>query len=490
MVSMRLLFMASVPWVIAAVFAAALALFSDDTWVRQAALATLLVVFAGGAASLWWWRRWLRSLRTLEQSVVRLADGDLREPLSTEGADSLAPLQTALAGVAERIFRVVVDVRVGTTAIATSSGFVASDNNALSQRTESQAGALQQTASSMEQLTSTVRENTAHARQAHELVTSAAQAATQGGQVVADVVSTMAGIRESSGRISDITGVIDGIAFQTNILALNAAVEAARAGEQGRGFAVVAAEVRNLAQRSASAAQQIKRLIDESVERVESGSRLADQAGSSMSGMVEQVQRVAHIMGDMVRASEEQSVGLEEIGRAFAHIDEATQRNGALVEVATQTASSLQGQALALSKSVQDWNLGPREYGNADQAKALAEAGAEYVRAHGVEQGKQAISDPQGIFVDRDLYLGMCDASATIVANGGNPRVIGVDGNVVKDVNGRYFVKEIMKIGQNPGTGWVDYQWQHPLTHETMTKSAYVVAVGVEGMVISCGFYR
>jgi len=431
-------------------------------------------------------RRAARELRELLGNARRLAQGDLHEPLPAHAG----PMQALLAEVGERMFRVAVDVRVGTTAIATTAGFVAGDNKALAQRTESQASALQQTVGSMEQLTSTVRQNAERARQAHELVGSAADAAREGGRVVGEVVQTMGGIRESSRRIVDITGVIDSIAFQTNILALNAAVEAARAGEQGRGFAVVAGEVRALAQRSATAAREIKQLIDESSTRVEAGHRLADQAGGAMSTMVDSVQRVAGIMGEIVQASEEQSSRLVEIHRAIAHIDDTTQRNGALVEAAAQTADSLQAQAQRLSGAVSDWHLGAREFGNADEARAMAEAGAQYVRTQGVERGKQAISDPQGPFVDRDLYLGMCDAGGTIVANGGNPRVIGVDGNVVKDVRGNYFVKEIMRVGHGPGTGWVDYQWVHPLSNETMTKSAYVQAVGVDGMVISCGFYK
>jgi methyl-accepting chemotaxis protein len=431
-------------------------------------------------------RQLASELRAVQTSAEKLAQGDLREPLPSHGG----AVQALLGQVGERMFRVAVDVRVGTTSIATTAGFVAGDNTALSLRTESQASALQQTAASMEQLTSTVRQNADHARQAHELVESAAQAARQGGQVVGEVVQTMGSIRDSSRRIVDITGVIDAIAFQTNILALNAAVEAARAGEQGRGFAVVAGEVRALAQRSAQAAHEIKQLLDESAARVEAGHRLAEQAGGAMSGMVEGVQSVARIMGEIVQASQEQTSGLEEIHRAIAHIDDTTQRNGALVEAAAHTAGSLQMQAQRLSSAVSDWHLGTREFGNADQARAMAEAGAQYVRTHGVERGKQSISDPQGPFVDRDLYLGMCDANGVIVANGGNPRVIGADGHQVKDVNGRYFVKEILQVGQTHGAGWVDYQWVHPLTSATMTKSAYVQAVGLEGMVISCGFYK
>jgi methyl-accepting chemotaxis protein len=209
----------------------------------------------------WLLRGHAQALQALEESITRLAHADLGEPLPVTAGGQLGRWQAALSAVGERLYGIVVKVRVGTTAIASTAGFVAADNAALSQRTESQASALQQTASSMEQLTATVRQNTDHARQAHALVAEAAQAAERGGREVGDVVRTMGSIRDSSLRITEITGVIDGIAFQTNILALNAAVEAARAGEQGRGFAVVAGEVRTLAQRAATAAREIRQLI-------------------------------------------------------------------------------------------------------------------------------------------------------------------------------------------------------------------------------------
>ena len=348
----RLLAVLVVPWVL--LVAVSLALWiGPDAGVRSAlAWAGLVLALLGGLMGLRWALYLARGLHGLQQSVDRLVQGRLDECLPVMRGDGFGPLQAALSEVGEKVFRAVVKVRVGTMAIATSSGFVAADNTALSQRTQSQASALEQTASSMEQLTATVQQNAGHARQAHGLVTSAAEAAQRGGQVVGNVVQTMAAIRDSSRRIGDITGVIDGIAFQTNILALNAAVEAARAGEHGRGFAVVAAEVRALAQRAATAAHEIKQLIGESVARVESGNQLAEQAGASMAGMVEHVQSVARIMGEIVNASEEQSAGLEEVNRAFAQIDEATQRNVALVAAATQTASSLQAQAVQLSDAV------------------------------------------------------------------------------------------------------------------------------------------
>jgi methyl-accepting chemotaxis protein len=228
----------------------------------------------------------------------------------------------------------------------------------LSARTETQASTLEETASSMEELTSTVRQNADNARQANALAVSASEVAVKGGTVVAQVVETMASINESSKKIVDIIGVIDGIAFQTNILALNAAVEAARAGEQGRGFAVVAAEVRNLAQRSAAAAQEIKTLIGNSVERVDAGAQLVNQAGTTMQDIVSSVRRVTDIMAEISHASAEQTAGIEQVNQAIGQMDEATQQNSALVEQATAASAALNEEAVALAKVVSVFTLG------------------------------------------------------------------------------------------------------------------------------------
>jgi methyl-accepting chemotaxis protein len=249
-------------------------------------------------------------------------------------------------------------VRTGSETIDVATREIAAGNADLSARTETQASSLQQTASSMEELTQTVKQNAENARQANQLVVSASDFALKGGAVVSQVVDTMGAIKESSRKIVDIIGVIDGIAFQTNILALNAAVEAARAGEQGRGFAVVAAEVRNLAQRSAGAAREIKDLINNSVEKVDTGSKLVDEAGATMDQIVNSVKHVAGIMSEITAASQEQSTGIEEINRAVSHMDEMTQQNAALVEQAAAAAYSMQDQAQRLSQAVSVFNLG------------------------------------------------------------------------------------------------------------------------------------
>ena len=252
---------------------------------------------------------------------------------------------------------IVGQVRNGTETISTASSQIAAGNLDLSSRTEQQASSLEETASSMEELTSTVKQNADNARQANVLAVSASEVAVRGGTVVSEVVDTMASINESSKKIVDIIGVIDSIAFQTNILALNAAVEAARAGEQGRGFAVVAAEVRNLAQRSAAAAKEIKTLINDSVDKVDAGGKLVDQAGVTMAEIVQSITRVTNIMSEIASASMEQTMGIEQINSAISQMDEVTQQNAALVEEAAAAAGSMQEQAAALSEVVSIFKL-------------------------------------------------------------------------------------------------------------------------------------
>ena len=274
----------------------------------------------------------------------QIAGGDLAMTITTK-ADDQASVLMAIMAMRDSLVAIVSQVRVGTETIVTASGQIASGNLDLSARTEQQASALEETASSMEELTSTVKQNTANAREANQLARSASEVAVEGGLVVSKVVSTMREINESSTKIVDIIGVIDGIAFQTNILALNAAVEAARAGEQGRGFAVVASEVRNLAQRSAAAAKEIKALIGDSVEKVGEGAKLVDQAGATMDEVVASVKRVTDIIGEIATAGNEQSAGIEQINQAITQMDDVTQQNAALVEEAAAAAQSMQDQS-------------------------------------------------------------------------------------------------------------------------------------------------
>lgn len=285
-----------------------------------------------------------------------VASGDLTMNVQTKESDK-SSLLFSMKEMCYRLSCNIGRVQGGTDTIATASSQIAAGNLDLSSRTEQQASALEETASSMEQLSSTVKQNAAHAKQANTLAISASDVAIRGGAVVAQVVETMGSINDSAKKIVDIIDVIDGIAFQTNILALNAAVEAARAGEQGRGFAVVASEVRNLAQRSASAAKEIKLLIDDSVEKVETGSRLVDQAGATMEEIVASVRRVTDIMSEITTASMEQESGIQQINQAINEMDSVTQQNAALVEQAAGAAAALQDQAAALMEVVHVFKL-------------------------------------------------------------------------------------------------------------------------------------
>jgi methyl-accepting chemotaxis protein len=285
-----------------------------------------------------------------------IAAGDLAVKIATQPGDS-SSLLAAMKAMRDSLAAIVGQVRTGTDAIATASTQIATGNLDLSSRTEEQASSLEETASSMEELTSTVKQNADNARQANQLAVSASAVAVQGGEVVAQVVDTMDGINTSSKKIVDIIGVIDGIAFQTNILALNAAVEAARAGEQGRGFAVVATEVRSLAQRSAAAAKEIKALIGDSVAKVEAGSTLVEQAGNTMDEVVASVKRVTDIISEITAASNEQTAGIEQVSQAITQMDQVTQQNAALVEQAAAAAESMQEQASRLAQVVSAFNL-------------------------------------------------------------------------------------------------------------------------------------
>jgi methyl-accepting chemotaxis protein len=288
--------------------------------------------------------------------VEKISAGDLAVEIQLQAGDQ-SSLLFAMRSMRDHLATIVGNVRSGTDSIATASGQIAAGNMDLSSRTEEQASTLEETAASMEELTSTVKQNADNARQANQLAASASSVAQKGGAVVAQVVDTMNAINASAGKIADIIGVIDGIAFQTNILALNAAVEAARAGEQGRGFAVVATEVRNLAQRSASAAKEIKTLIGDSVEKVDQGAKLVDQAGATMEEIVSSVKRVADIMGEITAASQEQRSGIEQVNQAVTQMDEVTQQNAALVEEAAAASEALQEQAIHLAQVVSVFKL-------------------------------------------------------------------------------------------------------------------------------------
>ena len=324
-----------------------------NTMLLLAAAAVIASLLAAGLQA----RAMVVRLRRAMKSADALARGDLTSRAAVDSKDEVGQMLSALGNSTEQLARLVGTVRQITESVQAASGEIARGNQDLSSRTEEQASSLEETASSLEELTTTVRQNADNAQRASQLAAEATGAATKGGQVVEKVVETMDRITGSSRKISEITAVIDSIAFQTNLLALNAAVEAARAGEQGRGFAVVAAEVRNLAQRSSGSAKEIKRLIEESVGLVQSGSQLVGQAGSAMDEIMSAVKRVTEIVTAITTASQEQSMGIDQVNQAMAQIDRVTQQNAALVEEAAASAESLQDQASRLVSAIVAFKL-------------------------------------------------------------------------------------------------------------------------------------
>jgi methyl-accepting chemotaxis protein len=319
---------------------------------------TVLALIASGAVAIFMSGIIVRPLRTAIAAADQIARGDLSADIAAGGTDETGQLLKSLAEMTQNLRTLVGEVASGAHTVSDTSAQIAQGNLDLSQRTEEQASTLEETASSMEELTSTVTQNAHSAKQASQLAVGASEFARKGGEVVGRVVSTMTGISDSSRKIADIIGVIDGIAFQTNILALNAAVEAARAGEQGRGFAVVAAEVRNLAQRSAAAAKEIKTLIGDSVDKVDAGTRLVDAAGKTMEEIVTSVTKVSELIAEIAAASQEQSSGIEQVHTAITQMDQVVQQNASLVEEATAATESMKEQAGSLLQMVSRFKLG------------------------------------------------------------------------------------------------------------------------------------
>lgn len=446
-----------------------------------------ICAFAVATGSMIAWRLTASITRPLQSAVSiarRVANGDLTSQPVVEGKDEVSELLGSLKAMNDNLRRLVGEVRQGADSIATASKEIAAGNADLSTRTETQAQSLGETATTMEKLTATVTQNAGNAGMASEAVLKSSMIAGRGGEVVREVVETMEQIKSSSRRIADIIGVIDAIAFQTNILALNAAVEAARAGEEGRGFAVVASEVRTLAQRSAAAAREIKELITGSVEKVDAGGRLVAHAGETMNEIVASVRGVTAIIDDIASAGREQAAGIEEVNCAVAQMDEMTQRNAALVEQAAAAAQSMEEQTRSLAKAVCVFRL----ESNGAEAIDMVRRAVAFISEHGAEAALAAFNKPVPAFKDRDLYINVIDFKGNTLAHGGNIQQVGKNTIDLKDSDGKPFIREFVRVAGSLGAGWIDYRWLNPVTMVVDVKTTYVERAG--DLIIGCGIYK
>jgi methyl-accepting chemotaxis protein len=461
------------------------------TLLNQPLLAGIGIVTAAVMGLVIWFilhRAIVVPLQRATEAAQKLCSGDLTTQVDITKNDEFGHLLRAVEGITQGVGNVIWQLHQGTVTVAKVSAEIAASNRNLSARTESQASALEETAASIEELASTVKLNAENAAQANKLALSASEVAVRGGEEMTQVVATMDSINASARKIFDIISVIDGIAFQTNILALNAAVEAARAGEQGRGFAVVAAEVRNLAQRSAAAAKEIKTLISSSVDQIDKGGSLVGSAGQTMEQVVASVKRVTHIMGEITHASREQSLGIEQVNQAISHIDQVTQQNAAMVEEATAAADSLKAQADDLTSTASVFRLKATDHGSADEAIAMVKKTVEGLAANGKEATFAEVNSKLGRFRDRDLYVAVYDVTGRNVAHGANPKLIGKNLIDVTDDDGKHYVRERIDIIKNKGRGWQDYKYLNPVTKQVEQKTMYVE--GFNDLIVGCGIYK
>ena len=441
------------------------------------------------------WAMWfaLRQLQGVFRKPIEAAElvvaGDLTKQIEVEVAGEQGQLLDAIKKVKDRLFQFVNDVRTKTITVAGTSAKMSRDNEALRVRTDLQIKSLQQVSQAMTKLNAVVQQNFDQANRADELVTSASQHARHGGTAMGQVVTTMRSIRDSSRKIVDIIAVIDNIAFQTNILALNAAVEAARAGDHGRGFAVVANEVRTLAKRSATSAKEIKTLIHSAVETVNTGSKLVDGAGKTMEEIVASVEALTQIIQSIADASNTQRDDISEVNGAITEMARINKSNSSMFLDVIAASKTLSEHASTLLKSIGGFNLGIRDHGTTDEAHDMVLRSIEFMQAH----GKQSLIDEvnkreQGRFVERDLYLLVLNLDDyKFVGHGTNAGTVNYDGRLVKDPDGKEYMREAVDLAKTRGEGWVDYKYNHPVTHDMMRKRTFVKRAG--DVCVGCGAY-
>lgn len=423
-------------------------------------------------------------LGALAHAMDQTARGNLGVHVQVRGRDELAELAQLLDRMVRTLSGMVANIRSNAALVAHAGQSIAQDSRALAERTEQQAASLEQTAASVEQLSSTVQNNAQTIQAADQQASQVSQAAEQGTQAMARAVQSVEAIQQGARRMNEIIGVIDGIAFQTNILALNAAVEAARAGEQGRGFAVVASEVRMLAGRSGEAAREIRALISASVQQVESSAGLIRSAGDGISSMASGIRSVASTMSAIATSGAEQSTGLQEITTAVRQLDQITQHNAQMVEHAVQQANALEGRASTLSSAVESFRL---QQGTADEAVALVQRAVAMRAGTSRDQFLRQLTEKNQPFHDRDMYVFALDRAGKYLAFGGNPAKVGTRVQDIPGIAGDQLVNDIVAQAER-GPGWVEYDINNPATGTVQTKMSFVRMV--DDMYVGCGVYK
>lgn len=447
-------------------------------WVSSMGLVLLVYFFLAFHSSV------VQDLGQVMRATEKMVDGDLRIKLTVSSGDELGSLAIAMGKLGSTLSGMVANVRSNAAFVAHSGKSLAAGNRDLSDRTEQQAANLEQTAASVEQLSSTVQGNASTASQTNAQAAQVRDAADNGAATMAQAIASVEAIQGSAKRMDEIVGVIDGLAFQTNILALNAAVEAARAGESGRGFAVVAAEVRSLAQRSAESAKEIRLLIATSSSQVASSVQKIRAAGANLTQIVSGIRDVASNMSQLSSSSAEQSSGLTEITSAVRQLDEITQRNALMVGRAVTQAVNLEGRASTLVQSVASFKL---QQGSAEEAVDLVER----AMAHRQNTSKIAylrgLTDPAKNFYDRDMYVFVLDRNGTYVAFGGNPSKVGTRVQDIAGIDGSQLLKSIIDQASHE-PGWVEYDITNPSTGRVQTKMSFVQQV--DDVFVGCGVYK
>lgn len=423
-------------------------------------------------------------LRQLTKTVDLMMAGDLRQLKLVHSQDELGQVANSIGQLAQTVSAMVANVRSNAAFVTHSGKSLAHGSRDLADRTEQQAASLEQTAASVEELSSTVKENASTASMANGQAGEVRQTADSGGTIMAQAVESVEAIQASAKRMDEIVGVIDGLAFQTNILALNAAVEAARAGESGRGFAVVASEVRSLAQRSAESSREIRQLIGSSSSQIASSVQRIRSAGNAISHVVHGIRDVAASMSQISTSSAEQSTSLSEITSAVRQLDEITQRNAQMVDLAVSQAENLERRANTLVESVAMFKL---QQGSAEEARALVERAAAYRLSTSKDNFLRDLTDPGKGFYDRDMYVFVLDARGTYLSFGGNPAKVGTRVQDIPGIDGGGLLRSIVDQA-NYEPGWVEYDITNPKTGTVQTKMSFVQLI--DNLYLGCGVYR